>query len=193
MNRSIMLFFFLIIAIAPSGLWGNSSIERDTRFAGSVSAGYVFKNDCTFKDVYGHGMINALTADWCYYPWQMWGIGAKISYWRAHGRTTFLKRCTLVQEVPVTVYARLVKDFDCGLQAYVSLGGGITWIKEKSYLGHAHVYKGIGEIEVGLSYAVWRCLNLVSAFRYIFPPQSQQCDRVDVGGCDLRAGIGVSF
>ena len=73
------------------------------------------------------------------------------------------------------------------------LGGGFAWIKEKSYLGCPTVYKGLGEIEVGLNYPIWRCIGITGALRYLFPPQSQGCDKIDVGGVDLRAGIGFSF
>lgn len=138
-------------------------------------------------------MINCITADLCYYPWHTWGIGTKVGYWRAKGHTTFLCQDTLAQEVPVTFYVRKTHDFNCGLQPYISLGGGITWLKEKNYLCNKRVHKGIGEVEVGLNYNVWRCLELVGAFRYLFPRQSVSCTKVDVGGCDLRAGIGFSF
>ena len=78
---------------------------RDSSFTGALSAGYVFKHaDSVFKDVYGLGMVNAITADGCYHPWQSWGIGAKISYWFANGRTSFLKFHTHLHEVPMTVY-----------------------------------------------------------------------------------------
>jgi len=191
--KKILSLFVIVMSLLSTYIRGDSEEERDTCFDGSFTAGYVFKHDHDFKRVYGRGMINAITADGCYYPWQMWGLGAKISYWRARGHTTFLCQCSLVQEIPVTVYVRWLKDFDCGLQTYLSLGGGFAWIKEKSYLGHVKTYKGIGELEVGAEYAMCYGLNIVGAFRYIFPPQSFRCDKIDVGGCDLRAGIGYSF
>ncbi len=186
------IIFFSFIILQSVQLFGNT-VERRKRDFTAFSAGYVFKNDCAFKDVYGHGMINAITADFCYYPWKHWGFGGKLSYWRAKGHTTFLEQCTLAQEVPVTLYLRAMKEFQCRLQLYGSLGGGFAWIKEKSYLGNVHTYKGIGELEVGLNYPLWRYINVVGAARYIFPPQKQSGDTIDVGGVDLRAGIGFVF
>lgn len=167
--------------------------EQSTCYSTAFSAGYVFKNDCIFKEVYGLGVINTITADGCYYRWNPWGIGAKVSYWRANGCTTFLKCRTLLQEVPVTFYLRRLHDFNCGVQAYASLGGGFIWIKEKSYLGTVQRYRGIGEAEVGLFYSVCRSLNITAAFRYLFPAQSIYCDKAQVGGYDLRAGIAFLF
>lgn len=193
MKKTVCSLLIVVIAFFPVYLVAHTAREEDTHFTTALSAGYVFKNDCIFKDMYGHGMVNILTGDGCYYPWQHWGFGAKVSYWRAHGQTVFLRECTLLQEVPVTLYARLIKDFDSGVQLYGSLGGGFAWIKEKSYLGSAHTFKGLGEVEVGVFYPVWRCVNITSAFRYLFPPQKQDCVTRDIGGCDLRAGIGCSF
>jgi hypothetical protein len=138
-------------------------------------------------------MVNCITADICSFPWHWWGFGTKIGYWRAHGHTDFLKRRTQVFEVPLTFYLRRVKEFDCGLRTYASLGGGVAWIKEKSCHQQARVHKGVGEVECGLQYSFCRCLQVVSAFRYLFPRHSVCCETVDVGGFDLRAGIGVSF
>lgn len=186
-----IILFFLILA-SPVHLFGESS-EDHISFDGALTAGYVFKNDCLFKQVYGRGMVNAITADGCYYPWQHWGFGSKLSYWRARGHTTFLQLCSLVQEVPITFYARGIKRFDCGVHIYGSLGGGLVWVKEKSYLGTVKQTRGIGEVEAGLQYNVWRWLNLVGAFRYLFPAQKDGCDAVVIGGFDLRAGLGCSF
>ncbi len=167
--------------------------DEPRSFTTALSAGYVFKHDCVFKQIYGRGMVNILTADVCYYPWDEWGIGAKASYWRAKGHTLFLQRNSLLQEVPVTVYLRVIKDFSCHVQAYLSLGGGVLWIKEKSYLGCVRLTKAIGEVEIGLNFPIWCYFNATGAFRYLFPRQSQFCQKKDVGGCDLRAGIELSF
>lgn len=127
------------------------------------------------------------------YPCHPWGIGAKISYWQAKGSTPFLNQCTLIQEVPVTVYIRAIKDW-CHCQFYASLGGGFIWLQEKNYLGNGHIYKGIGEAEIGFNYFMYDCFNLTAAFRYLFPRQTVKCIKgIDVGGFDLRAGIGFSF
>ncbi len=189
-----LLFFSFILLFGWSTHLVSKNIEKkQKRFDGSLTAGYVFKNDCRFKKVYGHGIANAITFDGCYYPWQAWGIGGKISYWRKKGCTTFLQRCSLLQEVPITLYVRRIKEFDCGLQLNASLGGGFLWMKEKSYLGKVRLNKGIGEVEVGLQYPLCRFMNIVGAFRYLFPPQKQSCESKVVGGFDLRAGIGFSF
>ncbi len=193
MKKLLFFSFFALVSVFPVHLFGNTLEKKNSCFSSSFSAGYVFKYDSEFKDVYGHGIVNVITADCCYYLWDLWGIGAKISYWRAKGRTTFLQQRSVVQELPATVYVRRRKNFDCGLQVYGSLGGGFIWLKEKSYLGDLKLYKGIGEVEVGLQYKVWRCINVVGAFRYLFPPQSRLGERVDVGGVDLRAGIGFDF
>ncbi len=178
---------------------GSVSEKQCDRFTSAFSAGYVFKHDDRFfKEVYGRGMGNVITGDVCYYPfydcpWQYWGVGGKISYWLAFGKTTFFKRHTTLHEVPLTVYIRRIIDLKCCLQLYGSLGGGAAWMREKSYLGKVHHWKGIGEVEVGLTYPLWYCFDFTSAFRYLFPRQKQSHIKIDVGGFDLRAGIGFSF
>jgi hypothetical protein len=191
--KKVLLFSFLILS---SGLVAQRTCKLSKHkesFLSTLSAGYVFKSGSDFRKVYGPGMIDAITADWCYSGCGRWGGGAKVSYWRAKGRTTFLKQHSLLQEVPVTFYVRRLKNFDCGLQLNGSLGGGFAWIQEKSYLGKIRAYKGIGELEVGLNYPIWRCIKVVGALRYLFPPQSIAGKIADVGGVDLRAGIGFAF
>ena len=171
-----------------------SAEEENTHFNTAFSAGYVFKNgDERFKDVYGHGMVNIITADFCCDRCEDWGIGAKISYWSAHGFTGFLQQKSTVYEIPLTISVRRMKKFDCDLQLYASLGGGVAWIKEKNYLGATSVTKGIAELEAGLHYPIWKCINITSAFRYLFPPQKNNGIKVNVGGIDLRAGISFDF
>ncbi len=191
--KKILFFIALLVVVTQS--FGKKSEHK--KWSTALTSGYVFKNDDEFKQVYGRGMINALTADGCFYPWKHWGFGLKAGYWRAKGRTTFLDQPTLAQEVPMTAYFRYMHAFKCGLQLQGSLGGGFSWIQEKSYfqglLDRVRTYKGIGEVEVGLNYSVWRGINVTGAFRYLFPPQSQKGERIDVGGCDLRAGIGFLF
>jgi hypothetical protein len=194
MKKLLFFFSFLTpLVVSSTALLGEVCEDRAASFNGALSAGYVFKQDCTFKKVYGHGMANVITADGCYYFWQPWGIGAKVSYWRKHGCTTFLKRRTLLQEVPLTFYLRRQHDFECGLQLYASLGGGVAWGKEKSYLGSVKFHKGIGEVEAGLNYSSCGRFNITGACRYLFPKQSVTGHKVAVGGVDLRAGIGVTF
>jgi hypothetical protein len=167
--------------------------NRHNHFTGAFTAGYVFKHDDQFKRVYGPGIINVITGDGCYSWCQRWGVGAKVSYWMAHGRTTFFQRETFIQEVPVTAYLRLMKNFRWGLRLYASLGGGALWVQEKSYLGCNSKWHGIGEAEIGMNYSLHHRLNFTSAFRYLFPRETvcgTPCERkVDVGGFDLRAGF----
>lgn len=168
--------------------------NKDAAFSLALSSGFVFKHhDCLFKQVYGRGIVDILTVDGCYYPWESWGIGAKASYWRAKGKTTFFKKCTRLHEIPLTFYVRKTFDCWCNLQAYASLGGGIIWMEEKSYLGRVRKHKGIGEVEVGLNYPIWNCLNITGAFRYLFPREKICSQKANVGGFDVRAGVGVTF
>jgi hypothetical protein len=194
------MLFLVVVTLFSSNIFGfacnnrcDAAYEDDTCYSLALSAGYVFKNDCQFKDVYGHGIVNIITVDGCYYPWECWGVGAKVSYWRTTGQTDFLQQCTTLQEVPFIIYLRRRHNFDCGLQLYGSLGGGVAWIREESYLGCAELHKGIGEIEIGLNYPLWRCLNIMSEVRYLFPPQCDGCEQVDVGGVDLRLGFEIGF
>ena len=193
-------FFLLFIVLSSCTQSQSEMVEMQyDRFATAFTAGYVFKHsDRIFKKVYGRGMGNIITGDFCYYPCECWGLGTKVSYWLALGKTTFFKKHTTLQEVPITFYLRRLFEFKRCLQFYASLGAGIAWIGEKSYLGHANRWKGIGEVEVGLNYPAWCRVDFTSAFRYIFPRQSQKYPllnykKMDVGGFDLRAGISVPF
>ena len=192
MKKIILYSSLLVVTALSTSLFGNESHDKKP-FYTAFSSGYVFKYNYAFKDTYGQGMTNIITADGCYFPWDVWGIGIKASYWRAKGQTAFLEQPALAQEVPITVYLRTIKTFDCNVQLYGSLGGGYTWVKDKSYLGTVTLNRGIGEVEVGLNYPIWRCINITGAFRYLFPPQSASDQKVNVGGCDLRGGIGFSF
>ncbi|HEX2977892.1 MAG TPA: hypothetical protein VHO47_02125 [Candidatus Babeliales bacterium] len=190
---------FLVIFLASSSLRLQSSLcdafcMQEACYMAAFSSGYVFKqSDHTFNQVYGPGMGNIVTADFSYHRWRSWALGAKVSYWLAVGHTTFFKRRTFLQEVPVTFYLRKIHDFKSGLRLYASLGGGFVWIGEESYLGHSNKVKGIGEAEIGFNYPVGRCLNFTTAFRYLFPRQSNHGTKMNVGGLDLRGGVGVSF
>lgn len=195
--KKIMILIAGIISVSASSWCKYERVElSDTCFTGAFTAGYVFKyDDCMFKEVYGTGMVNAITFDGCYNPLEYLGFGTKVSYWFAKGETTFQKRCTHLHEVPLIFYLRGIYDLDCNLRLYGSLGGGPVWIKEKSYLGSVHSTKGLGEAEVGMMYPVWSHLIITGAFRVLFPRQSL-CDggpKVNIGGCDLRAGIGFAF
>lgn len=194
MKKIILSSCFIVLAWGSVPLFGNESEKQDTRFTTALTAGYVFKRGCTFKDVYGHGVVNIITADGCYFPWESWGIGAKVSYWRKKGETTFLKQCTRLQQVPITVYVRGRHNFSSRLQAYASLGAGAIWTQEKSYLSKEQFFKGIGEVEVGGCYSICKHFNFTTAFRYLFPQQSHcRRDKVEIGGFDSRAGFEFPF
>ncbi len=193
MKKIVAFLFFVLVSTSSLQLFCRTFEKYERSFDGALSAGFVFKPECEFKDVYGKGIINAITADGCYYPWKRWGLGAKLGYWRRKGETSFLQFCTVVQQLPFTFYLRRRKEFSSGLQLYASLGGGIIWTKEKSYLGNVTFTKGIGEAEVGLRYPIWKGIGLTGAFRALFPSQRQDGQKIWVGGFDLRAGIGFSF
>jgi len=190
-----MIFFYILILLALSNLAFCNTLDMQSDcFSGALTSGFVFKHgDCRFKKVYGRGMVNVITGDFCYYTCNFGGIGAKVSYWRASGRTTCFKKCACLQEVPITLYLRGLLDLNCCLQLYASLGGGAIWLKENSYLCKVRKWRGIGEVEIGLNYPILNCLDFTTAFRYLFPRQSQDCKKIDVGGCDLRAGFRLSF
>lgn len=159
----------------------------------AFTAGYVFKpHDAIFRDVYGVGMGNIITIDMNQRVWEYLSFGAKVSYWLAAGHTTFVRRRAILQEIPLTAYIRAQKDTCHGFSLYASIGGGAVWSHEKSYLGKTSFWKGIGEAEVGLNYP-WRCVQLTTACRYLFPRQKIGINKATVGGVDLRAGIGISF
>lgn len=196
MKKIICSLFLILCSSLPAQLIADASAEHeDSVFSTAFSAGYVFKNDCAFNQVYGPGIVNAITADFCYYLLGLLGVGTKVSYWRAKGKTTSLCRDSLIQEVPVTFYVRARKNLECNLELYTSLGGGIIWMKEKSYLGKVQKTKGIGEAELGLNYPVCDYCTITSAFRCLFPAQkiNNGAKRSVIGGYELRGGIGFAF
>lgn len=171
-----------------------SAAQEDyTRWSTALTSGYVFKHNARFKQVYGQGIVNILTGDGYYYFCEHWGLGAIIGYWRAQGATNFLQQPTLLQQVPATIAGKGKYEFDCGVQLYGALGAGFIWTKENSYLDNTGFFKGIGTLEAGITYSVYHCFEITGAFRYLFPPQKQAYHTVDIGGCDLRAGIEFSF
>ena len=194
MKKIRVILTCVFISGVSAGAAKDGDEKQDYRLSTALTAGFVFKHDdCIFKQVYGRGIVNVITADNCYYFWKPLGVGAKISYWRAHGCTTFLRQCSFLQEIPLTFYLRALADLDCGLQLYASLGGGVIWIREKSYLGCVRLHKGIGEVEAGLHYPLAGCFNVTGAFRYLFPRQTLCGQKTDVGGFDVRAGIAFVY
>lgn len=167
--------------------------KQDLKWQGCFTAGYVFKHDQVFKQVYGPGIANLITGDLCYALPQSWGLGGKLSYWRAHGETDFLEMPTVLHEVPITLYICKMHNFDSGRQIYGSLGGGVICIKETSYLGQVVLHNGIGEVEVGFSTPLWCRCKLTSALRYLFPSYTKCDTKASIGGLELRAGLGFAW
>lgn len=190
MNKALFLSF--IVSTFATQIM-SSSEEKCTHYSTALTSGYVFKHDARFQEVYGHGIVNIITGDGYYYFCKHWGLGATVGYWRAQGTTNFLQQHTLLQQVPFTIVGKGQYHFNCGLKLYGALGAGFIWTKEKSYLADTKTTKGIGTLEAGVVYPVWRFIEVTAAFRYLFPPQHQSGHTIDVGGCDLRAGIGFSF
>ncbi len=187
------IVLILVATLSATVGFVNAYNEDYGPYTTAITAGYVFKSKQRFHEVYGHGIANLITVDGYYSTCKKWGVGVNAAYWRGQGATNFLGQHTLLQQVPFVVYARRTKHFDFGLDIYGSLGGGFIWTKEKSYIGSVHTTKGIGAVEVGATYPVWRFIEVTGAFRYLFPPQTQAGHTVDFGGCDVRAGIGFSF
>lgn len=194
MKKMFFLYLFIFLMFQNTKLFGDIAEFQNSCKTVVFSSGYVFKNDNIFREVYGYGVGNILTADFCYYRWNTWGIGAKASYWLAVGRTTSLRKSTVLQEIPITFYVRKIFDTQCGLRTYASLGGGFAWIGEHSYLGNVSQARGLGEVEIGIHYP-FSCRRAVfsTALRYLFPPQKQGFFKADVGGIDLRAGFGFYY
>lgn len=198
-NVFLLVFVFISVTLGwfVESLCNESCDQSDKEnpcFTTAFTTGFVFKHDdCVFKQVYGHGIQNVITADGCYYPWECWGIGAKVSYWRAKGCTTFFKECTTLQEIPITFYLRRITGRWCNFQGYASLGGGVIVIKEKSYMGCVDQHAGIGEFELGFNYFLCNCFDITGAFRYLFSGDCLCGQKADAGGFDLRVGIGFAY
>ena len=163
------------------------------KFSSAFSSGYVFKNDCRFQKVYGRGMIDIITGAFVFYPWDFWGLGLKVSYWQAKGNSTLFNFNTKLREIPLMLTLQRLLIFKHGIELYFSAGGGAAWIKEKSYLDTIKFWKGLGEIEIGANWPLYKNLKLTTAFRYLFPRQFLCSEKIDVGGCDLRGGLEFSF
>jgi len=161
----------------------------------AVTTGYIWKNDCRFKEIYGEGIQDVITVDVCGWFSECFGIGLKGSYWEAEGRTPVCRLHTNVHEIPLIGYVRREIEFDCTFAAYASLGGGIIFVREKSELGKVNTDTWGGEAEIGLNYYFFKNFYLTTAFRYLyFKKKIAGIDeRADFGGYGLRGGLGISF
>jgi hypothetical protein len=166
--------------------------NTNSSFDLALTSGYVWKrDDDLFKEVYGHGIFNIATVDGCYYPCTNWGLGAKIGFWQRHGKTTCFQECTRLKELPLLGYVRA--RIGHMLQAYASLGAGVIFAREKSYLGCAKEHTGIAEVEIGAT-CNFDNVFVTGALDFLFPKQPH-CKReaTTFGGYGLRGGIGISF
>lgn len=172
----------------------NKQQPQTTHWNLAFTTGYVFKqNDNFFEQRFNNGIQNIITVDSCYYFTDALGIGAKVSYWKVTSENTFLKGHSKLQEVPLTFYLRAVGNYSFGLRPYISLGGGAIFLAEKNYQESIKTSKGIGELELGLNWFLGRYFNFTGAFRYLFPRETINKQKADIGGFDLRAGIGFSY
>ena len=194
-------FATCILLACASWMSAREESQNNSDFMLAFTSGYVFKpGDKTFQNEYGHGIVNIITTDLCYQAWDEWGIGAKLSYWRAKNNNN------LAQQVPLTFYLRRYENFDCGLQAYASLGGGVIWSQDTSDTWlrkndwgqpfiNSYFAKMLGEFETGFNYHIWNRIHLTGAVRYLFPQQLSPNVSVmrTLGGIDLRAGLSFDF
>lgn len=181
---------FLIISLFCSSILAEKPCDFSL-FDLAFTSGYIWKNDHNFKQTYGNGIPDYITADACFYPLTYAGVGVKTSYWEAKGKTMNMNQPAKLYEVPLIGYLRL--RYGYWLQGYVSLGGGAIFLKEKSYLGVVTQIVGIGEAEIGFNYFPHTNFYLTGAFRYLFPRQKSSGETVDFGGYGLRGGIGFCY
>lgn len=189
MNRVIFCLAIFVILFFFKNISSNECCPN--RFDVALTTGYVWKTDSCFKQVYGKGIQDVITFDGCYRPLDHLGVGIKTSYWQATGKTTARKKHTKIWEVPLLVYLRGIIGEK--LQGYASLGGGVIFSQEKSYLGKVKKIAGIAEAEVGMNYYFYQDLYVTGAFRCLFPKTKKCGERVQLGGYGLRAGLGISF
>jgi len=187
MNKKIIISLLLCISALMKAYSECELSDFDLAF----TSGFVIKDDHFFKRVYGSGVIDVITADACYYPWTHGGIGLKTSYWERNGETTVLKERTKLHEVPLIAYMR--GRFGTRVQGYFSLGGGVIFIHEKSYLGCVSTRSAVAEAEIGINWHIHSSVYLTVATNILFPAKKYYGCKIDVGGYGLRAGIGFSF
>ena len=53
MKKNIVVVCCILLFVSTTGLSGNDAQEEYSCYTGSLTAGFVFKDDCRFKDVYG--------------------------------------------------------------------------------------------------------------------------------------------
>lgn len=184
MKKLFFLLFYSVPLLCAS---------KDSTFDLAATTGYVWKTDSQFKQVYGKGIQDIITIDGCYWPFRYLGVGIQSGYWLAHGKTTISKRPTRLWEVPLNLYlqGRIGRSF----QLHASLGTGVIFVNEKSYLGNVSHQTWSGEAEVGMNYYFFKQAYLTVDLQYLYARKkiSETHERADLGGLNARGGIGVSF
>ena len=172
----------------------NVATAATTHWNIAFTSGYVFKHDKNdFKENFNNGIPNIITVD-CYYNFlESLAVGTKVSYWKTKTHGTFLINPAKLQEVPLTFYLRTNLNQGKSFQPYISLGGGAIFLAEKNYQESIKTSKGIGEFELGLNWFLIRNFSITGAFRYLFPRETFNKQKADIGGFALRAGIGFSY
>jgi len=188
----LFLFFPLLANKARQDL--NKQQPQSTHWNIAFTSGYVFKHDKSdFRENFNNGIQNIITVD-CYYNFlESLAVGTKVSYWKTKTHGTFLINPAKLQEVPLTFYLRTNLNPGKSFQPYISLGGGAIFLVEKEFQKTIKESKGIGEFELGLNWLLTRNFNITGAFRYLFPRETFNKQKADIGGFDLRAGIGFSY
>ncbi len=159
----------------------------------TLSSGYVWKSDFHFKNVYGSGIPNLITADICYWLYEFLGLGIKSAYWEKTGRTTVFQQHARIQEVPLILY--LKGGIGDRIRGYFALGGGVIFAKERSYLGKIWQIVPGGDIELGVNCFIIKQLYVTAAFDYLFfyKQVSSFHGKRDFGGYGFRLGLGTGF
>jgi hypothetical protein len=183
----------LLLYSIPLFCASTNSENSFSTFDLAATTGYVWKTDSHFKQVYGNGIQNVITIDGCYWPFRHFGVGIQNGYWLAHGKTTVSKRSTRVWEVPLNFY--LQGRIGHLLQLHGSLGTGVIFVNEKSYLGTVSQQAWSGEAEAGIDYYFFKRAYLAFAVQYLYARKEikETHNQADFGGVNVSGGIGISF
>lgn len=187
--KRIALFTFLIVFSLTKIIAENN---KNPRINLALTGGFIWKHDTRFKKIYGQG-IPDITLDGCYYFNNAIGMGIKGSFRKKNGKTTVLHQPTKFHEFPLIGYVRgIVGD---KVQFYISAGGGIIFVHEKSYIGDVKTHAPGAELETGLNFNFFDHFYITGAFRALFFNKNRSSIHTmqELGGYGIRAGIGLSF
>ena len=179
------VFFFCILWATP--LWAGNMYA-------ALGAGYHSKSDPYYEKVYGEGTVNT-TLDLGVRVSGNLALGIKVSYFAKQGETLLFQEEARLRQIPAAVYAKAFIPMGKKFRGYASLGTAYLFYKEESYIGRITDGHFGWEIEGGLEYLLGKNLYLLSALRH----QSFRVSFADIeetqqlGGTDLRLGIGVTF